>query len=175
MKNVKIYFFASVALAGLALSACQHETPEAAVTRRSAERWAYLIAGQPSKAYDYLSPGYRSTHTMDQYIAGIAQVRLKWTGTSNFKVQQCEAETCKLTLTIAALLPGALAHAPKDIPLESPATELWVSDGGSWYFRPEPDAGLLHKPDEAAPQKAAIGNQAASGQPAPQQPDSANH
>lgn len=154
MKNVRKYLLASIALAALGLSACQRETPEAAVARRAAERWNYLIAGQPSKAYEYLSPGYRSTHTMDQYIASIAQVRLKWTATSNFKAQQCEAETCKLTLTIAAILPGALAHAPRDIPIESPATEQWVMDGGSWYYRPDVATSLTQRPDAAPAQPA---------------------
>ena len=77
-KKIRLLAFALVALAA-AMTGCQKQDPASVVQRRAAERWNLLVSHEPIKAYDYLSPGYRATHTLDQYVAFIATTRLAHT------------------------------------------------------------------------------------------------
>ena len=136
MKNRKVFFFASVLIAVLGVAACQKQDPASVVQRRALERWNLLTTHQPVKAYDYLSPGYRATHTLDQYVAFVATARLRW---KEAKVdgQKCDAEACTVSLTIKSEIPGQLINTPRDLETDTPVVEHWIASDGQWYFLPD--------------------------------------
>lgn len=135
MKNVKVYFFMAAAFALSCLSGCGKD-PAKIVPQRALERWNLLINHEPVKAYEYLSPGYRATHTLDQYVAFIGTARLKWNSVA-ISSQQCEAEMCTLTLTVKSTIPAQMVAGSHDIEHEAPVTEHWVLSEGQWYLIPD--------------------------------------
>ncbi len=158
MKNTKIYYATLLGAALLALAGC-HKDPVEIVKQRSAERWNLLINHQPVKAYDYLSPGYRATHTLDQYVAFIGTARLQWKSASA-EAPQCENDVCTVKVMVKSVIPGQLISASRDIQHEAPVIEKWVLSEGQWYFLP--DANLQPSADTGA-------NQSAAPAPAPAQ------
>lgn len=130
-------------LAAAVLSGCQATggkradtgvATETTIEARAEQRWKYLIAKQPEKAYEYLSPGYRSANTREIYAAAIAIRPVTWKGASVVKAE-CETELCEvfLTLDYEAIIPGA---GGKPIQTFAPLREKWIKSGGQWYFLP---------------------------------------
>ena len=148
MKNIKIYLWIVAAVMVPLLVAGCRKDPEKIVPQRALERWNLLINHSPVKAYEYLSPGYRETHTLDQYVAFIGTARLKWKSVA-VASQQCESEVCTVILTVKSTIPAQLMNGTKDVELEGPVTEHWVLSEGQWYFLPDTQADL-RKPAEAA-------------------------
>ena len=136
MKIRYALFSAAALVAMLGVAGCQKEDAASVVQRRALERWNLLITHQPVKAYDYLSPGYRATHTLDQYVAFIGTARLSWKA-AKVDGQKCDAETCTVNLTIKSDIPGQLIKAPHDIEHEAPVIEHWIASDGQWYFLPD--------------------------------------
>jgi hypothetical protein len=68
----------------LALAACgggasvKAPANDSALEKRSVERWNLLIAHKAEKAYDYLSPGTRSTETREKYAADMNNRPVHW-------------------------------------------------------------------------------------------------
>ncbi len=143
MKNAKVYYWIPVlALTVATLTACQKQDAATVVQQRAAERWKLLIADQPIKAYDYQTPGYRSIHTLDQYVAFVGTSKVKW---KDVKVVrgQCDAEICTVNLIVDATVPAVLAQTPHDLKLQSPIVERWIVSDGQWYFLPESQSPSL--------------------------------
>ncbi len=136
MKNRKVFFLASALIAVVGVAGCQKQDAASVVQRRALERWNLLVTHQPVKAYDYLSPGYRATHTLDQYVAFVATARLRWKE-AKIDGQKCDADTCTINLTIKSEIPGQLIRAPRDIETEAPVIEHWIASDGQWYFLPD--------------------------------------
>src|SRR5579883_2601661 len=115
---------------------CGKKDPTEAVRQRATERWDLLTGKHTIKAYDYLSPGYRSTHTLEQYVAFIATARVQWKS-AKVESAQCEGEVCTVKLTVLSSLPGAVLQRPSDMEYSAPVTEKWVRSDEQWYFLPE--------------------------------------
>ncbi|TLY51502.1 MAG: hypothetical protein E6K53_07080 [Gammaproteobacteria bacterium] len=109
MKNIKIYLWIVAAVMVPLLVAGCRKDPEKIVPQRALERWNLLINHSPVKAYEYLSPGYRETHTLDQYVAFIGTARLKWKSVA-VASQQCESEVCTVILTVKSTIPAQLMN-----------------------------------------------------------------
>ena len=163
MKNIKVYYWIpALAAALMTIAGCHKQDPAAIVQQRAVERWNLLIESHPVKAYEYLSPGYRTTHTLDQYVAYVATARLRWKSAKVVQ-QQCEAEVCTVHLIVESTVPATLANAPRDLQLQTPLTEQWISSDGQWYFLP--DSHITPPVAGAAAQ--AGGNQPAAALQAP--------
>lgn len=142
MKNKKVYLPALFLGAALVALAGCHKEPGEVVKQRAIERWDALVNHHAVKAYEYLSPGYRSTHSLEQYVAFVATAKLQWKSASVDELQ-CEAEVCTVKLTVHSVIPGAVIHAPRDIQHEAPVSEKWVLSEGQWYFLPDVKVGGL--------------------------------
>ena len=137
MKNTKTLAFAgAISMALLAIAGCHKSDPAEIVRQRAQERWELLVKRSGFKAYDYLSPGYRTTHTIEQYITFVATARLQWKSATVDSVK-CEDETCTVKLTVVSAVPGAMLKLPKDLEYPAPVTETWVQSEGQWYFLPD--------------------------------------
>lgn len=137
MKRTKTYFLAcSIGISMLTIVGCGTKDPAEMVRQRAAERWNLLGEKHAVKAYDYLSPGYRSTHTLEQYVAFVATARVQWKSAKVDSVQ-CDEDVCTAKLTVVSVLPGAVLQRPSDMEYAAPVIEKWVRSDGQWYFLPE--------------------------------------
>lgn len=137
----------AVALAGCATSGdrsapakaagTSDASPESILAERATTRWKLMIAGKAAEAYDYLSPGYRSLKTREQYAADMQNRPVRWKGVRHQSVE-CPppGEYCDVTVEIdyevTSPLPGVGAVASK-----APVTERWIVLDGVWYLVPK--------------------------------------
>lgn len=134
----------------LALSACggpagtKTEAPSASpaaaaegVEARAQKRWDLLIAGKPSEAWDFFSPGYRQIKGRQDYATEIAQRPIKWTK-ATVQGKQCPEglQVCDVTVEVhfsmESTLPGV-----GTLESHSPVAERWIETEGNWYFVPK--------------------------------------
>ena len=142
MSTEKVYFarflaFAAIAaLAGCAAGPAKPAKEESAdvIQQKAVERWNFLIAHQADKAYDYLSPGYRSTKTREAYAKEMNDRPIRWTKAS-YTSQQCDGDTCKVRLIVnyTVRLPAMTQNTNAFAPL----VETWIKADGRWYYLPD--------------------------------------
>ena len=118
----------------LALTGCVDKANPDNVDTRSVERWTFLIAHQAEKAYDYLSPGSRSTQTRETYATAMNSRPVQWTD-AKFKSKECDAERCKVEVdvTYSLTMPGLGGKAAGGTRTQS---EIWLLVDGEWFFLP---------------------------------------
>jgi hypothetical protein len=119
----------------LILTGCATSTPKAPdIEERATARWETLLAGDLGGAYEYLSPGYRSSVSSIQYQRSILLKRVQWTGVK-YKSSECTEFTCDvmflLDFRVAGAIPGVRSYdGKKDI------VETWILSDGMWYLVP---------------------------------------
>jgi hypothetical protein len=134
--NKKSLLMCSLAVAGLVLAGCGKKDPVEVVRQRATERWTLVANHELVKAYDYLSPGYRSTHTLEQYIAFIATARMRWKS-ADIDTVKCDEDACDVKLMLLSTIPGPLVGRSSDMEFRAPINEKWIhGDDGQWYFLP---------------------------------------
>jgi hypothetical protein len=118
----------------LALAGCVDKANPDTIDTRAVERWNYLIAHQAEKAYDYLSPGFRTTQDLDTYASAMNSRPVQWKAVT-FKDKECDVERCKvhLDVTYSLIMPGT-----GGAPVEGTRTqtETWLLVDGEWFFLP---------------------------------------
>ena len=118
----------------LALGGCVDKANPDNVDTRSVERWEHLVAHQAEKAYDYLSPGFRSTQTRENYANAMNARPVQWKG-AQFNSKECDAERCtvQIDVTYSVVVPGTGGG-----PVEATRsqTETWLLVDGEWFFLP---------------------------------------
>ena len=128
--------FISVLFCGvLLLSACASpERTERTVEKRATARWNAVLSEDFAGAYEYLSPGFRSSVSAAQYQRSILLNRVRWTG-ARYNRSECTETTCKVTISLDYALYGGL---PGVESFEGTQTiyESWVRVNGKWYFVP---------------------------------------
>ena len=141
MKSKKVYLLAKFALAvvALALAGCagmaRKDEDASVIKEKAVQRWDYLIAKKADKAYDFLSPGYRTTITRENYAFGMNNRPVSWEAVS-YVDQQCETEVCTVHLKLKYKVAVNL-HGVRQVRGDSPVTERWIKDSGRWYFLPD--------------------------------------
>lgn len=120
----------------LILSACATtaETDQTIETRAT-ERWKTLLSGDLDGAYQFLSPGYRSSVTSLQYQRSVLLSRVKWTG-AQYIESDCTETVCKVKISLNYVLYGAVPGI-KSYEGTQPIEESWVLVDGNWYFVPD--------------------------------------
>jgi hypothetical protein len=120
----------------LLLSACATTTrTEKSIEKRATERWNAVLSEDLTGAYEYLSPGYRSSVTLNQYMRSILLMRVKWTGARYVK-SVCTETTCKVEISIDYVLYGVLPGVSSFNGTQI-VQENWVLSDGVWYFVPD--------------------------------------
>lgn len=119
-------------LAGCATTMSQ--PPEEAVKARAQERLDLILAEDFVAAYEFLSPGYRSGVSLNDYQRRMLRQRMQWNG-ARAGASDCSEDACKVRISIDYTIYGAL---PGVGSFESKAasTEDWVRVNGQWYFVP---------------------------------------
>ena len=75
------------------------------VEARASERMELVIAGELLKAYEYLSPGYRSSVSAESYLADMITRKVRWTG-SELLGSECDANRCVVKFKIDFVVPS---------------------------------------------------------------------
>lgn len=119
----------------LLLSACATTlSTENTIENRAAARWDALLSGDLAGAYEYLSPGYRSSVTSLQYQRQVLLSRVKWTA-ARYIASDCTETTCKVTISLDYTIYGALPGVTSFSSTQE-IKESWVKADGNWYFVP---------------------------------------
>ncbi len=119
----------------LLLSACATSvSTENQIEQRVTARWETLLSGDLAGAYEFLSPGYRSSVSSMQYQRSVLLQQVKWTS-AKYVESTCEETTCNVKVlvgfTVYGALPGVKSfNGTKDI------EESWVLISGNWYLVP---------------------------------------
>jgi hypothetical protein len=126
---------AGLSCCALLLSACATTVPKANdIEQRVTQRWNLVLSGDLAEAYEYLSPGYRSSVTSTQYQRAILLNKVKWTGVRYIE-SDCTETVCKVKISIDYTLYGALPGV-KSFEGTQAVEESWVLSDGNWYFVP---------------------------------------
>ncbi|MBN8726613.1 MAG: hypothetical protein J0H15_02780 [Xanthomonadales bacterium] len=118
----------------LALAGCTNTADPDNVDRRAVERWNYLIEHKAEQAYDYLSPGFRTTQTREDYAAAMNNRPVQWKE-ARFKSKECEEERCKVEVEVGYAVPLA-ALGGKPTTASSNRSEVWILVDNHWYYLP---------------------------------------
>lgn len=140
MNCTKVYLSRiAIVVALLAMAGCMSGVKKGAdpsvIKQRAVQRWDYIIARHAEKAYDFLSPGYRTTITRENYALGMNNRPVTWEH-AEFVDQKCDADTCTVHVKLKYKVMVNL-HGVRQISGDSPVTERWVKESGQWYFLPD--------------------------------------
>jgi len=105
------------------------------IGERAQARWDSLLAGNVEEAYQYLSPGYRSSVSLEQYQRKLRTQKVLWTG-AEYIDSDCLDSVCKvqisLNFSLVGVLPGVRRYNGKQ-----EIDESWVNSEGKWWLVPE--------------------------------------
>jgi hypothetical protein len=108
---------------------------EVSLKDRALNRWNLIIAGDFARAYDYLSPGYRSTRERQDYVTVMNQRPIRWSKANVFD-EACEsADACTVKVQLDFQIEMPVAGVGKVDSL-SVVDEKWLRVDGSWYMLP---------------------------------------
>lgn len=108
------------------------KAPEEVVKARAEERWKAMVAGEYDKAYEFLSAGFRSRVSPQEYRNRF-EGRTEWTGT-DIKSVECEKELCVASVVARFRFLGAPPFPPYDG--ETAEKENWIVADGQWWYVP---------------------------------------
>jgi len=116
------------------LSAC--EDPEKGkLDSRAMEYWRYKINKDFDKAYEYLSPGWRSTESKETFARRMSLSVVKWLSVK-IKEKICsEKDLCVVVFEIVYeyRFKGGVGG---EIQVPSEVKETWMMKGNVWYHVP---------------------------------------
>ena len=118
------------------LSACATTVPtEELIEERAMARWDALLSGDIAAAYEYLSPGYRSSVSSLKYQRSILLRQVQWTG-AKYIDSECAEKTCKVRISVGYRVVGAVPGV-KVFEGAKGIEESWVMADGLWYYVPK--------------------------------------
>ncbi|MCW8925429.1 MAG: hypothetical protein OQJ84_04155, partial [Xanthomonadales bacterium] len=97
-------------------------------------RWDALLSGDLAAAYEYLSPGYRSSVSLLQYQRLILLKKVKWTS-AEYIESDCEENSCNVKIMLGFTVYGALPGMRTFTDTQD-IEESWVRVEGQWYYVP---------------------------------------
>ena len=109
---------------------------DSALEKRSVERWNLLIAHKADKAYDYLSPGTRSTETREKYAADMNNRPVHWQSVTYVDRKCDDPDACTLQMQ-ATYSVNMSARMGQDVQSATLVWERWIRVNGQWYYLPE--------------------------------------
>lgn len=120
----------------LLLSACAAPAiKQSTIEERVNARWNALLTGDLAGAYEYLSPGYRSSVSSLQYQRMMLLQQIKYTS-AKYVSSECEQTTCNVKVFVGFTVYGAVPGV-KSFDGTRNIDESWVLVDGNWYMVPE--------------------------------------
>jgi hypothetical protein len=115
--------------------ATMNVSPEEAVTLRAQERWDVLLADDLEAAYEYLTPGYRSSVSPKGYQRKLLLQPVQWTE-AEVRETSCSESTCKVKISIKFTVYGAVPGRQK-FDSRGFVDENWIRIDNEWFLAPE--------------------------------------
>ncbi|SDE00836.1 hypothetical protein [Aquimonas voraii] len=114
---------------------------EEQLSTRPIERWEHLIAKRPDQAWEYLSPGYRSTRDRSAYVQTMSNRPVSWLR-AEYQSHTCErpGEFCAVVIKVHFRVRSRQLGVG-DLESYNFLTERWIKSGGTWYHVPEEVTG----------------------------------
>jgi hypothetical protein len=109
--------------------------PEDGIEKRATARWNALLSGDLAGAYEFLSPGYRSSVSSLQYQRSILLKQVNWTA-ARYIESDCTETICKVTISLDYTLYGALPGVSSFKGTQM-IDESWVLIDNTWHLVPE--------------------------------------
>ena len=124
--------FLAVFLSGCAITP---QSEEDYVLERAQSRWDAIIAGDIETAYQYYSPGYRSTHSMIDLGVSQRVRRVKQTS-AEYLTHSCEESRCTVLFSVGFRVvepvPGMSVYTSS-----SSIEDTWIKTNGEWWYLPK--------------------------------------
>lgn len=128
--------FCALVLCALIAGCAGMQARNVPVEVRAQQRWDALLAQDYETAYEFLSPGYRSTVSLENYKLAVLARTVKWTGAEVVRPMDCDENRCTMLMKIDYMyrsrLPGVGAYG-----MAQGAEEQWIKLDGVWYFVPD--------------------------------------
>lgn len=102
------------------------------VKARASERMAAVIAGDFGKAYQYLTPGYRSTMSSEEYGERLARRATRYEEFSIDSVD-CGRNLCEVDIRLTYSV--QMRHAGR-MRVPHVLDEQWINTRGQWWYKP---------------------------------------
>ena len=120
----------------LLLSACATTIPpERTIEERVTARWDTVLSDDFAGAYEYLSPGYRSSVSSVQYQRSLLLSKVKW-NEAQYIESDCADTTCKVKISLKYTVYGGVPGV-KSFNGTQAIDESWVLVDGNWYLVPD--------------------------------------
>ena len=120
----------------LLLSSCAITTPtDESVEERAMARWDALLSGDLAGAYEFLSPGFRSSVSSAQYQKSLLLKRVAWTN-AKYIESECTETTCKVSILLGYTMRGGLPGV-KSFDGNEVINESWIQSDGKWHLVPD--------------------------------------
>ena len=128
-------YFMPLAILLLAACAGSPKQPVETLEHRVQGRWDVVMAGDYQAAYQYFSPGLRTSVSYENYLGSVATRTVRWTDGQFKEILECDEDTCKVKTAIhyevSGLVPGGGAFKSVRIVIED-----WIQVDETWYFVP---------------------------------------
>jgi hypothetical protein len=112
--------------------------PAGSPLERAQARWDLVIAGETAKAYDYLTPGFRSMTSREQYVSSQAlrPVRRKQARVTGADCPEGELH-CDVAVELDVEVPPGFVPGRSRTRTTAMVTERWLLLDGAWYYAPK--------------------------------------
>ena len=108
-----------------------------ALQKRVEQRWAHLIKEDFDKAWEYLTPGYRSTASREVWASNMKDRPVKWTKAVVSSTDCPEGEEfCDVTVQVEFVANSSIPMVGQ-IEAATPVFERWIRLKGAWYHVPQ--------------------------------------
>lgn len=131
-------FVGLLAVSAIVLAGCATTSgggSNSSVVKRADQRWDALLAGEFEKAYEYYSPGFRSSHSRGDFELTQRLRKVQYRD-AEFVEQDCDSERCTLSYRvryhISSPLPGL-----ENWDSHSIEKETWIKTQDEWWFLPD--------------------------------------
>ena len=105
------------------------------VVKRAQDRWDAVIAGDLEAAYEFFSPGYRSTHSLIDFGVAERMRRVK-RDSAEYVEHTCEETRClvkfRVGFTVYQPVPGFPKYSSKSM-----VEDTWIKTNGEWWYLPK--------------------------------------
>lgn len=119
----------------LLLSACASTEPKVSdIEERVTAYWDTLFSGDLAGAYEFLSPGYRSSVSSMDYQRSILMKQVQWTS-AKYVSSDCTETTCTVEISLGYRVAGAVPGVKSFTGFQN-VEESWINIDGMWYLVP---------------------------------------
>ena len=116
------------------LAACAPELPpEDAVENRAQQRWDALIAFNPNEAWEFYTPGFRSSHPQRSFAQDMSRRPIRWLEAEVTEVLCEEEDLCTAWVEVKYDAPGA-PPTMRGVELRRAVEETWLRIDGQWWY-----------------------------------------